>query len=186
MKTLLLVSDLHGQAFTLKYLKQIIDTEDPDGVVISGDITAGGDTSFFDLLEKVLTDGGVEGFVIGGNSDVPYAISHINSSRYSAHLKDRKFGKQIIFGLSETDDPINISGKIGGKILITHRPPLLNLLKSKFKNAPIVHISGHIHTRKTACQYPSTLHISVPTLQGGEYGMLNVDTMEVRFSRISQ
>lgn len=186
MNTLLLVSDLHGQAFTLKYLEQIIDKEKPDGVIISGDITARGDTAFYDLLEKVIRRSKAEGFIVGGNSDVPYAIAHINNSRYSAHLRDRDFGKHVIFGLSETDDPVDISSNIGGKILITHRPPLLNSLKGKFKNAPLVHISGHIHTRKTAHRYPSTLHISVPTLQSGEYAILDTNTMEVEFSRIAQ
>lgn len=186
MNTLLLISDLHGQSFTLRYLQQIIDLEKPDGVVVSGDITTGTDIEFFDLLEKILLKNKVGGFVVWGNSDIPYANSHISKSKFSIHMKTRKFGNFMIFGLSETDDPIDISDKIGGKILVTHRPPQMISLKGKYKNAPIIHISGHLHTRKTAHQYPSTFHISVPTLQNGEYAMLNVDNKDVRFSRIGQ
>ena len=45
---LALVSDLHGQSYTLDYLEKIIKKERPDGIVISGDITAGKDLSFFE------------------------------------------------------------------------------------------------------------------------------------------
>jgi len=185
MKKLLLISDLHGQQRALTYLQQIIDEEEPDGVIASGDITTAGDISYFDLLEDMINKNGIAGYIIWGNSDVPYANTYIRKSKLCIHLKEKKLGKFSIFGLAETDDPIDISDKIGGKILVTHRPPQKELLKRKYMNAPIVHISGHLHTQKSAIQYPSTFHISVPTLQNGDYAIFYPDTKRVEFSHIS-
>lgn len=185
MKKLILISDLHGQRSTLTYLQRIIDQERPDGIIISGDITTGADISFFDLLEEILEKNKISAFLVWGNSDVPYANQYINRSKYCVHLREKKFGDFKIFGVGETDDPIDISTKIKGRILITHRPPQKGLLLKKFKNAPLVHINGHLHTQRAARQYPSTFHISVPTLQNKEYVIFYPESKEVEFSRIS-
>jgi len=185
MKKLVLISDLHGQKFTLTYLQRIIDQEKPDGIIVSGDITTGADMSFFDLLEDIIEKNKIDCFLIWGNSDIPYANQYIDRSKYSVHLREKKFGDFKIIGVGETDDPINISAKIKDKILVTHRPPQKGLLLKKFKNAPLVHINGHLHTQRTARQYPSTFHIIVPTLQNGEYAIFYPEIKKARFSRIS-
>jgi len=184
MKKLLLISDLHGQGITLIYLQKIIDREKPESVIICGDITTGGDILFFEQLEKIIEKNRLAGFLVWGNSDVPYANQYINKSKYCVHLKEKKLGDFKIFGVGETDNPVDISAKIKGRILITHQPPPKLMLLKKYGNAPLFHISGHLHTQKTARQYPTTFHISVPTLQKGEYAIFYPERKSVEFSRI--
>lgn len=182
---LALVSDLHGQSYTLDYLQKIIKKERPDGIVISGDITEGKDLSFFDKLEHLIRKAGIEGYLIWGNNDIPYAKDRIARSRYCIHLKRRVVGKHMIFGLSETQEPIDISSKVSGTILVTHRPPDISLLQNKYHRSPVVHISGHEHNSQKAKQYPATFHIAVPTLQGGRYAIFSPQDKKVIFSKIT-
>jgi Icc-related predicted phosphoesterase len=181
-----LISDLHGQKYTLDYLRKIIDKEHPDGIVISGDITENEDTLFFDKLEKIIEKAGIEGYIIWGNNDTGRARDRIAHSKYCIHLKAKKINGYTIFGLSETQEPIDISSKISGVILVTHRPPTKSLLLKKYHRAPAVHISGHLHDFQIAKQYPATFHISVPTLQNGSYAMLCPQDKKVIFSKITQ
>lgn len=183
---LALVSDLHGQSYTLDYLEKIIKKERPDGIVISGDITAGKDLSFFDKLEYLIRRTGTEGYLIWGNNDIPHAKDRIARSKYCIHLKRREVGEYVIFGLSETQEPIDISNKISGAILVTHRPPNSSLLQKKYHQAPAVHISGHEHNSQRAKQYPATFHIAVPTLQSGRYAVFYPKNKRVIFSKITQ
>jgi len=180
---LVLISDLHGQSTTLYFLKTIIKKEKPDAIIISGDITTAGATDFFDELEKIISRSRVPALIVWGNSDLPDAIDRIKNSKFCIHLQKVRLGSFEFFGIGETDDALNVSNKIKNTILITHRPPDLGFLKEQFKNAPDVHISGHLHRKKTAAPYPSTFHISVPTLQGGEYAVFYPKTKKVEFLR---
>lgn len=186
MTKLVLVSDLHGQPKTLNYLQKIIDKHHPDGVVISGDITTGNDISFFEELESLMDKKHIKGYVIWGNSDLPYANSYIAKSKYCIHLKSKKIGSYNIFGISEIEEPISTPKEVKGSILVTHKPPAKVLLKNKYKNAPEFHISGHIHSLQTAKQYPATFHISVPTLQDMRFALFTPENKKVIFSKISQ
>ncbi len=185
MKKILLVSDLHGQPSALIYLTKIIKKEQPSAIIICGDITSAGDISFFDKVENIINNSKAEGFIVWGNSDLPNANQYISQSKYSIHLKTKRFNGFRIFGLSETDDPVDISQKIKGAIFITHKPPLKSFLNKNLVNAPLIHISGHLHNVKLARRYQSTLHISVPTLQNGSYALLYPESKKVEFLEIN-
>ncbi|MDH4358996.1 MAG: metallophosphoesterase family protein [Candidatus Berkelbacteria bacterium] len=184
MKTIL-ISDLHGQEKTLLYLKKIIDREKPQALICSGDITSFGETGFLDRFFKILEDSRLQGFLIWGNSDSEEIQERMRKSQYNSHLVSRNLEGERVFGVSLTEEPIKINGAdIKGAILITHGPPLKAMIDRKYENAPRYHISGHLHRLRWVKKYPSTIHIQVPTLQGGEYATLSFAPFEVEFCSI--
>lgn len=182
---LVIISDLHGQPKTLKYLDDIIEKEKPGGIIIPGDITHRDDVMFLDQLFRVIKRHKVEAFIIWGNSDEINAQKTITASGYSIHLQLKKADNYNIYGISETDEPvIPESSKISGSILVTHKPPLARMLNSKFSNAPKFHINGHIHSAAYVKRYPSIIHIQVPSLQAGRYTTFDTRSNEVEFLSI--
>jgi Icc-related predicted phosphoesterase len=182
---LVIVSDLHGQLKTLKYLNDIIEKEKPGGIIIPGDITHRDDVTFLEKLFEIIRKRKVEAFVISGNSDGANAQKTIDESSYSINLQSKKIDNYNIYGISETEDfAIPDSSKISGSILVTHRPPLKSLLNQKFSNAPKFHINGHIHSGAYVKHYPSTVHIQVPTLQTGRYATFDTHSYKVEFLSI--
>lgn len=179
---LALISDLHGQSKTLSYLEKIIETEHPDGLIISGDITSAGKYDFahqlvkmFDLVEAV--------FIVCGNADVDQNKTFLESSEYSIHAKCLSYKRYKFCGLSYPEE-VPLIEDLTGSVFVTHRPPVAKLLNLKHPNSPKFHISGHLHNAEFAKKYPSTIHIQVPTLQSGRYGLLELDSGSVKFKSL--
>ncbi|MFH1909969.1 MAG: metallophosphoesterase [bacterium] len=180
---LALVSDLHGQSICLRNLKEVIKLNNPDGIIISGDISSG-DTDYIDILFEIFRAGLLEAFIICGNADVGDCQRMIDQSEYSINQKCKSFGKAKICGLCDHEEFLSSPGEIAGSIFVSHRPPVKSLIDKKLDNAPLIHISGHLHTREFTKQYPSTKHIQIPTLQSGKYALLDVDSGDVEFLTI--
>ena len=179
---LVIVSDLHGQLKTIKYLEEIITKEFPYGVIIPGDITSRDDTNFLDLLFDVFKKHQTKAFMICGNSDGPDCRMMIEKSGYSINLESVVVGNYHLYGISDSDEPVvPDSSQISGSILVTHKPPLAGVLNQRYSNAPRFHINGHIHSRAFIKRYPSTIHIQVPTLQDRRYAIFDPDKEDVQF-----
>ncbi len=177
---LVLISDLHSAQKTLKFIDLIIKRESPEGVIISGDITQNSDTDFLEKIFALFDEHGVNGYVICGNADEGGASTMLHESKYSVNQVCR----DGICGICDHEEALANAGELSGKILVTHRPPLVSILKNKLNNAPEIHISGHLHSRKTAVQYPSTFMVQVPTLQNGEYATLDTKGKKVSFLKV--
>jgi predicted phosphodiesterase len=177
-----LASDLHGQLKTLEFLDYIKTQENPDGIILSGDLSAG-DPDFLDLLFAELSKY-KNAFIICGNADYENR-QIIDSSVFSINQKCKKLKGIKICGLSDYEEaPIN-SAYLGGSIFVTHRPPVRKLLESKYTNSPSFHISGHLHSAAYAKKYVALTHIQVPTLQDGRYATLESETGAVVFKSVA-
>lgn len=183
---IILASDLHSQPKCINYLNKIISKYNPDGLIISGDICNGNDFNYWNNLKKVLNRSQIQIFIIWGNNEGEQIINEIIDSKFCIHLKEKELSGFKFFGIGETDQPIRISPQsISGSILITHRPPLKTAITKPMPNAPLAHISGHLHSVAKLTQYPSTTHISVPTLQDGLFAIFDPEDMSVRFSKMT-
>ena len=182
-----LISDLHGQQKTIGSVSKIISKHAPDCLIASGDLTNRGDLSFLKRLFAVFSSSKIPCLVIWGNSDSIEVREQISKSPYNLNLKLKKIGKYNIYGIGEGDDPLEIDPKkIAGSILVTHKPPLLSAISQKLNNAPLYHISGHIHTKHTYRKFISTTLIQVPTLQGREYAIFEPDQDKLKFYTLSK
>ena len=178
----LLVSDLHSQRRCLELLPKIIKKHLPDFLVCSGDITQNDDTQYFDEFISIIKEAKVDAGLIWGNNDREEIQSKILSSPYNIHLKVKTQDGWKFFGLGETEDiPFINPEDIRGGILVTHRPPLFEQLRSSLKNAPKYHISGHIHSVGRVKKFPSTTLIQVPSLTLGRYATFEPDKEQVKF-----
>ena len=83
--------------------------------------------------------------------------------------------------MCDHEEALEHPASIAGSILVTHRPPQASILNQKLSNAPKFHICGHIHSRRVARQFPSTMLIQVPTLQDGLYAVFYPENADVRF-----
>jgi len=182
---IILISDLHGQEKALVYLQKIIEKENPQALICSGDITHFGDISYLNKFFKLLESNGLTGFLIWGNSDSQDVQQSIIKSPYNSHLKVRNFMGLKIYGVGLVEEPPKINpADVKDSILITHRPPVKKLIEKNYENAPAYHISGHLHYSKWVKKYPSTVHIQVPSLQTGEYATLLIPSHKVEFESI--
>lgn len=180
-----LISDLHGQKKTIKFVSEIISKHAPDYLIASGDLTSGGDLEFLADLFSVFLETGKRAYVIWGNSDSLEARNAISMSPYNLNLQSKKIGDFKLYGIGDYSDPIKIDpSQIAGSILVTHRPPLIETISQKLVNAPLYHISGHIHSRHTFKKFPSTTLIQVPSLQTGEYAIFEPCLDKLRFLKL--
>ncbi len=177
---LVLVSDLHAQSKTLDYLSQILKQEKPAGVIFSGDISMNENTDFLEKIFAVLRQENIRGYMICGNADEGAGRRMIDQSEFSIN----QTCKDGICGLCDHEEMLQNPAAIRGKIFVSHRPPLASALSKKLPGAPAFHISGHLHTRSSARQYPAVFMIQVPTLQSGAYGVFNPDAKEVVFKHL--
>jgi predicted phosphodiesterase len=180
---LALISDLHGQPKTLSYLEKIISSERPGGLIISGDITSAGENDFSRELVNLFTAFETV-FLVCGNSDTDQNKAFLENSIYSIHAKCRTYKKNKFCGLSYPED-IPLGEDLTNSVFVTHRPPIAKLLKIKHLNSPRFHISGHLHQAAYVREHFSTIHIQVPTLQDGRYGLLELESGLVNFKSVS-
>ncbi len=186
---IILISDTHSNNACLAQLKQLIKLEKPDGLICCGDICQGDDLDylekFFSCLESV-----PKSFLITGNNDGANVRRRVWDSKHSAQLVKRKIGKDYVFGISDGEilDEFD-SADIAGTILLTHRPPLKNILETPFANAPKYHLSGHLHSQYGLVKYAATTHIKIPSFQKypdglGMYGLFDPDSNTVKYKKI--
>lgn len=184
---LALISDLHSRRECPDYLSAIIEKEKPDAVVCSGDITTRNDTEYIKKIFEIINRASLTGFFVWGNSDENDVIEEIVKSTFNIHLNKKSYGGYDFFGLSYLDDyPAFDTSEIKGSIFVTHRPPIKANLEIESPNAPLIHISGHLHKPAFVKKYPSTTHIQVPTLMDGRFGILETDEMTVRFKNLER
>lgn len=182
---LALISDLHNQNSCLGALDLIIRKDRIDGVICSGDITTGDDTGYLQSIFEKISKANIEGFFIWGNSDQESVKRQITESEFNVHLQKRVYKGYKFFGLGYLEDyPVFDTAQIKDAIFITHRPPVGANLKAKIPNAPTYHISGHLHKPAFVKKYPSTVHIQVPTLTDGRYGLFEVESGSIFFRSI--
>jgi len=179
---LALISDLHSQKICLTNLEKIIRQEDVEAVISCGDNTVADNTDFIKRIFSIIKKNKKGGFFIWGNSDQENVQRIIKQSDFNIHLQEKTIDSFKIFGLSYMEEyPAFDSLKIAESIFITHQPPIQKALNQKCANAPYMHISGHLHKKAYVKKYPSTIHIQVPTLIDGRYGLLDLKTKSVEF-----
>lgn len=182
---LALISDLHSRESCLKYLDAIVKNDKTSAVVCCGDITVADDLPYLERLFDILEQNDQDGFFVWGNSDEQDVQKTLQNSQFNVHLKKRKFDKFNFFGLSYMEDyPFFDTTEIRGSILITHQPPLQANLDQARSNAPLFHISGHLHKKAFVKSYSTTTHIQVPTLMDGAYGIFDTGSSKTIFKHI--
>lgn len=185
---ILLFSDLHCSSRALAWLSDILSQRKIDLVIGPGDIVdrhVAAGSEYVDALINVCVQANVPLKVVFGNNESDEIIGYYERRGISLHNKSFDLGGYTFVGIGDIEvhpdrmiDPSDLP--IDDNILVTHRPPS-QLIVSKFKNAPTVHITGHLHSNGFVKQIGKTLMVNVPAALNGGAAILQLPQKSVQF-----
>ncbi len=162
-RSYLLISDLHEKVDLLKRLDNFLSKNKLTGVICAGDLTnrsytaLGYANNFYSIIKKYK----LKLFYIHGNNEPEEVKKFFEKNNSSVHLRVRKINDSKIIGIGGFLDEWHpeLSRYLKNSILVTHYP--VNPSKANFKNAPAIHISGHVHSRESLKLINNTLFVSL-------------------------
>jgi len=182
---ILAMSDLHSSENALTLLKERVQRDRPDLLVLAGDITQFGPESY---VRAVLdARGDVETLAVPGNCDPSSIESVMVEAGVSIHQQFRPVEKYTFVGLGGSPPPLMEIPDIPDLIIVSHVPPkgyndlsvrghsgserLLNMVK---RLHPILVISGHIHESQGAKKDMGTLFVNPGAAMDRHYAVIEV------------
>jgi Icc-related predicted phosphoesterase len=198
-------SDLHAQNRQLFNLSNFFKQKnDIDIIICAGDILNMGEPiSFIPKFIETINEIGLPFFWVPGNNDFGRGYFKLNSAFKSLEGRIAHFDEMALTGVGGS--PASWSGQyagenmidrksIGGTIFVSHVPPpgLLNMQKQdcksptslrKFSDSPLLHICGHQHSRWGCSYLGQTKVINPGPLSWGQYAIINLDNLEIKFER---
>ena len=193
-KKILIVSDLHGQKFTLELLKKYLEKNKLDGVFCCGDLCNRHDPNaykfakdFIDLIKNIHK---LPLLLVHGNQEPQDVLELYNQENISVHLNEKNiFGYKVV-GVGFGEELPEDKKYFKDKIVLTHEPPRKKLIDEMIKmksinNTPILHFAGHLHKYSIIYKIGSkTQIVLVPTLQSHRAVLLTLPKQEVKFIHI--
>lgn len=203
-------SDLHCSG---KYLQLICDYVSADSnfcaVIFAGDIVNMGEPVWFaEKFIESINRLNLPFLWVPGNNDFGRSYYKVNAAFKSLEGRiveccGRKFsgvgGSPASWAGQYAGESMVNQKDIAGSIFISHVPPpgMLNLVNydidekrlpnnssaRKFSNAPLVHISGHLHYRWGTTYLGQTKVVQIPSAETGHYVIMNLHDLSVAFKR---
>lgn len=183
-KKILLISDLHENRKALSQLNLLLERERFGALIFAGDLTNRSFTAlkyakdFFNIVK----DNKVSLFYIHGNNEPREVIDFFKDNECSIHLIPQKYSGFTIVGIGGFMDEWDsrVADSIAGSIFVTHYPPRID--RVVFKNAPAVHISGHLHSREGSKKIQDTIFVSLPSAGAFKRGaILRIPEFKLEF-----
>jgi len=212
---ILALSDFHSEEVILEKLKELVDRERFDLILIVGDITQRGPLSYAEELLDVLR--GERVLAIHGNMDTEQVVDLLEMKGFLLHLKRAEVGEWNFVGFGGSSPtpfgtPIEYSEeqiyeelsrmRINSKtILVTHSPPYgsgvdktsagtsagsKSIRRIIEEKKPFMDICGHIHEEEGEAVVGSTKIVKVPPAMQGKAAEIVVgERVEVKFIQLS-
>ncbi len=184
---ILLISDTHASPKTLKWLKEFLAERffKFDLALIAGDVTVPGQEDYLDKLKALFDRKKIPFWAVAGNFDSPFCRRKMSELKISLHHQVKEKEGFSFTGLDFGQLPLP-EINLEDKILVTHEPPKQTIfnLGLKVKNAPRIHIAGHLHKPAFVKRLGKTLWIQVPTLQDKRLAILRLPEKKVEFLQI--
>ncbi len=190
---ILLLSDLHSSQEALANIDKLMALEHFHIVLCTGDMTNHQDPRGVEYLEHfielVKTKHNTELKLVFGNNDDDPVIAYARIRRVLLHFECMNISGERICGIgdfeSHPDSHTYQMPDVAGSILMTHRPPLKQLVKSKelslIKGSPTFHLAGHLHSRAETWQLGATTVIQIPAALDGRYATLELPSNKIQF-----
>jgi len=183
---ILAMSDLHSSENALHLLKERLQRDRPDLLVLAGDITNFGPSEY---ARTVLdTAGSVRTLAVHGNCDPSAVRELLTSAGVNIHQEFRPIEKYTFVGLGGSPPPMMEIPRITDLIIVSHVPPkgyndmsprghmgsdrLLGMVK---KLHPIMVISGHIHESQGAMKDIGTVFVNPGAAMDGHYAVIELE-----------
>ncbi len=182
---ILAMSDLHSSENAFQLLRERLQRDKPDLLVLAGDITNFGPTEYASaVLEEAK---GVQTLAVHGNCDPSPVREALEKVGASIHQEFRPVEKYTFVGLGGSPPPMMEIPAITDLIIISHVPPkgyndstarghrgsgrLLGMVE---KLHPILVISGHIHESQGAVKDKGTVFVNPGAAMDGHYAVIEV------------
>jgi putative phosphoesterase len=149
---ILAIADIHGDTERVKKLAYLIEKNDPEVIVVAGDLTRFGPKSAADKIIKELMKSGKQVLAISGNGDPPEIEDILNKKKVQLGSKVVKVGSTGFVGFSGGE---TIS--LGGSSFVTRYEPLD--LKLKYLNSKKKVVVSHVPPKGTKDKIFSGQHI---------------------------
>lgn len=182
---ILAMSDMHSSENALQLLKERLQRDRPDLLVLAGDITNFGPVEYASAVVDVAK--GVQTLAIHGNCDPAPVRDFLSTAGVSVHQEFRPFEKYTFVGLGGSPPPMMEIPQITDLIIISHVPPkgyndstprghagsgrLLSMVE---KLHPILVISGHIHESPGAVKENGAVFVNPGAAMDGHYAVIEV------------
>ncbi len=196
---LLACSDFHNSTRAADMIAKLADSGDYDAILISGDFTTTGPTSFTrDFLRRVP----IKVLAVPGNCDPLDTVEVLEDADASVHNTQVEFKGLKFFGFGGAvpgggmpfeveEDIIERSLRsvaVHEGVMITHMPALgMNdltrsgrhvgsegILRVANEFAPVLHVSGHIHESRGRIMAARTTFVNPGPARNGNYASIRI------------
>ncbi|MGB9881633.1 MAG: metallophosphoesterase family protein [Methanomassiliicoccales archaeon] len=197
----LIISDIHGRERVIKWVNDLVEEKNADGIIVLGDITQFGPA---DWAGHFLSSLRSPTYAIPGNCDPPEVIQWIDRSAILLHARKIMLGNEILVGFGGSNPTIfhtpfelqeeeiekelrKISEK--GMILVTHTPPYgindmvpsgrhvgstaIKKVVDEFE--PKVVLSGHVHEAWGIEKINRTLYVNPGAAKDSRAALLVIE-----------
>ncbi len=181
---ILILSDLHSAQKILVPLRQYLENQLFDLILIAGDLTTRSAKAmqFLVDLETILASKHLPWQAIHGNSDAPEIIEYLKIHHHNLHFKPYQMKGYNFLGIGGFGDELPpYELKLNDAILLTHIPPRRHAILKPLNNAPLIHISGHIHRLAKYEDIGKTRFISIPSALNNKAAILRLPSRKVQF-----
>jgi Icc-related predicted phosphoesterase len=200
-------SDLHVNYRELDNIgKYLISHKEIGLIIFAGDVLNMGEpVGFVQKFIEVIKSTKIDFIWVPGNNDFGRGYYKLDNEFKSLEGKVINFANRNFTGVGGS--PASWAGQYAGKsmidqkdiagsIFVSHVPPpgvhnyqkndcQSPAVKRKFFNYPVIHICGHIHTQWGCTYLGETKIIKLAPADRGFYAILDLETLEVEFSRFN-
>lgn len=197
-------TDLHGRHAALKGVERQLEHKKYAAVFMLGDLCQGHDLDalryardFIDMVDSF----DLPLYLVHGNQE-PVDVRLLYQQRgVTVHFNERKLDNYSIIGVGYGDTFPTDPKFAQDKILLTHEPPRSKVIAnmkqktnpdlstkvgaptkvSQFTNAPILHLSGHLHSIAKVHLIGSTVLVQVPAATDMRAAEIDLKTRKVNF-----
>jgi len=197
----LCISDIHGKEGFLAALKNLLQQEKFDLVLMLGDIVNNGkEVNYFEKFLNIIEDADLPMFWVPGNNDIGDVYEHMSRSKYSIENKKVEFGGENFVGMGGVPDlwghniymPEVKPQEMRDSIFLSHIPPKKFVNFKRFdhqeiqkgvnlENVPKIQISGHQHSYWGVGYIGKTKILKLPAGLNMMAAALDTQSLKVEF-----
>ncbi len=162
------LTDLHGQKKPLQNLDKYLENNKFDLLLFCGDLLDRWDSTLEYMIdfEHILAKHKLNWLCVHGNNEPSTIVNYLKVTERNLHYEPKKINQYTFMGIGGwgyelPPYPLNFDPRT---ILLTHIPPhIKDQNPPELKNAPLLHLSGHMHHWQKVRKAGKTTIVNIPS-----------------------